>query len=63
MPVVRCAREMRQLVPGQVLRLLATDRGAIADLPAWAADTGNELLQWHEEAGVLVFYLRRGEPQ
>ena len=60
MPVVRCSREMKALQPGQVLKLLATDRGAITDIPAWAADTGKELLEWHEEDAALVFYLRRG---
>lgn len=62
MPVVRLGREMRTLETGQVLKLLATDRGACTDIPAWAADTGNELLESREENGVLVFLLRKGEP-
>jgi TusA-related sulfurtransferase len=49
------------MAPGQVLKVLATDRGAIADFPAWAEDTGNHLLAWHEEDGALVFLLRKGE--
>jgi tRNA 2-thiouridine synthesizing protein A len=59
MPVIRTAREIRKLAPGQVLKVLGTDRGSIADLPAWAEDTGNEFLSWHEEGGSLVFYIRR----
>jgi TusA-related sulfurtransferase len=62
MPVVRLGRQMKAMEPGQVLRLLATDRGACTDVPAWAADTGNELLESREENGVLVFLLRKGEP-
>ncbi len=61
MPVVKAAKEMRTLEPGQVLKLLATDRGSVADVPAWAEDTGNELLEWHEEDGVFVYLLRKGE--
>ena len=61
MPVVKAAKEMKTLEPGQVLKLLATDRGSIADVPAWAEDTGNELLEWHEEDGVFVYLLRKGE--
>ena len=34
---------------------------AHADFPAWADDTGNELLEWHEEDGKLVFYIKKGE--
>jgi TusA-related sulfurtransferase len=62
MPVVKAGREMKSLTEGQVLKVIATDRGAIADFPAWAEDTGNTVLDWREEQGVLVFYLRKGEP-
>ena len=61
MPVVRAAREIKTLEPGQVLKVLATDRGAIADFPAWADDTGNPLLEWHEEQGALAFWFRKGD--
>ncbi|HSL66107.1 MAG TPA: sulfurtransferase TusA family protein [Gaiellaceae bacterium] len=61
MPVVKTAKEMKGLEAGQVLKLLATDRGAIADIPAWAEDTGNELIEWHEEDGHLVFLIRKQE--
>lgn len=60
MPVVKAAKEIRGLEPGQVLKILATDRGSIADVPAWAADTGNELLDWHEEGDHLVYFVRKG---
>ncbi len=59
MPIVKAAKEIRTIEPGQVLKILATDRGSIADFPAWSEDTGNELLEWHEENGVLIFYIRR----
>ena len=62
MPVVKAGKEIRSLDDGQVLKILATDRGAIADFPAWAEDTENTLLEWHEEGdGVMVFYIRKGE--
>ena len=61
MPVVKAAKEMRSLTSGQVLKVLATDRGSLADMPAWAEDTGNELLSHHEDDGTYVFYLRKGE--
>ena len=61
MPVVKAAKEMKALDPGAVLKILATDRGSIADVPAWAADTGNELLEWHEEGDHLVYFVRKGD--
>jgi TusA-related sulfurtransferase len=62
MPVVKAGKEIRGLEEGQILKIIATDRGAIADFPAWAEDTENELLEWNEEDdGSLVFYIRKGE--
>jgi tRNA 2-thiouridine synthesizing protein A len=60
MPIVRIGREMGTLTPGLVMKVLATDRGALADVPAWAQDTGNEVLRWHEAGDHLVFYIRKG---
>jgi TusA-related sulfurtransferase len=61
MPVIKIAKAMKALAPGQVLKLLATDRGSIADIPAWAESTGNELLDWHDEGDFLVFFVRKGQ--
>lgn len=61
MPILAATKAMRRLEPGQVLKVLATDRGALSDIPAWAEDTGNELIEWHEEDGHLVFLIRKQE--
>jgi Predicted redox protein, regulator of disulfide bond formation len=61
MPVIKTAKAMKTLTGGQVLKLLATDRGSVADIPAWAESTGNELLESHEEGDTFVFYLRKQE--
>lgn len=61
MPVVKAGKVMRDMEEGKILKIIATDRGAIADFPAWADDTGNELLEWHEEGDTLVFYIKKGE--
>jgi len=62
MPIVKAGKEIRSLADGEVLKILATDRGAIADFPAWAEDTGNPLLSWHEDPdGTLVFYVKKVE--
>jgi hypothetical protein len=48
---------------GGAAAFLATDRGAIADFPAWAEDRGHELIECHEEGGPLVFHVRKQEDQ
>ena len=41
------------------LRVLATDRAAVADFQAFCRETGHALLAWSEEAGVFSFVIRR----
>ena len=60
MPVVKAAKEMKGLAPGQVLKIIATDKGSQADIPAWAEDTGNELLESQSGDGKFVFFVRKG---
>ncbi len=60
MPVVKTAKQMKTLEPGRVLKLLTTDRGSLADIPAWAEQTGNEVVSSHEDADCIVFFLRKG---
>ncbi len=59
MPIVNTGRVINELKPGQVLRVVTTDRGAIADMPAFVEDTGNSLLEWHQDGSDLVFYIRK----
>jgi tRNA 2-thiouridine synthesizing protein A len=60
MPVVRASKAIEPLEEGQVLKILATDKGSVLDLPAWAHDTGNEVVTTAEEFGAFVFYVRKG---
>jgi tRNA 2-thiouridine synthesizing protein A len=59
MPILTLARVMKELQPGQVLAISATDLGAKRDIPAWAEKTGNTLLSETDEKGVLTFYLKK----
>ena len=59
MPVVKTAKAMKAMAPGQVLKLMATDLGSVKDVPAWAQGTGNELVATDEGGGVFTFYLRK----
>lgn len=61
MPIVLANKAIKRIVPGEVIRVLATDKGSLKDFPAWAEDTGNELVSSGEEEGALAFYIRKGE--
>jgi TusA-related sulfurtransferase len=62
MPVMAATKAMRRMQPHQILKVMATDRGALSDIPAWAESTGNELMDSGEADGALVFYIRKSEP-
>jgi tRNA 2-thiouridine synthesizing protein A len=61
MPIVLANKTMKRLGVGDVMKVLATDKGALKDFPAWASDTGNEIVSSGEEEGALVFLIRKGE--
>ena len=59
LPVLRANRALRGMLPGAVLRVLATDRAAVADFEAFCGETGHALLHHDEQDGVLGFTIRR----
>lgn len=61
MPIVMANKTMKRLDVGDVMKVLATDKGALKDFPAWASDTGNEIVTSGEEDGALMFLIRKGE--
>ena len=59
MPVLMTAKAAKTLSVGDIMLVMATDAGARSDIPAWASQTGNELLESSEEGNVLKFYIRK----
>ena len=63
LPVLRANRALRAMQPGERLRVLATDRAAVADFQAFCRETGHALVAVSEEDGVFCFLIRaRGAP-
>ncbi|MEH7441408.1 sulfurtransferase TusA family protein [Bacillus sp. JJ1122] len=60
MPIVRTKKAINTLNPGEVLELLATDKGSKADIQAWAKSSGHQYLGTIEEGDVLKHYIRKG---
>jgi tRNA 2-thiouridine synthesizing protein A len=59
LPVLRTTQRIKSLQVGQVLEVLATDPGSKADFPAWARQTGNELLAATQEGNVFRYLIRK----
>jgi tRNA 2-thiouridine synthesizing protein A len=59
MPVLLTSRGIKKIDSGQIMLVEATDGGSKSDIPSWAKDTGNELLEASDENGVYRYLIRK----
>ncbi|MEE9301189.1 MAG: sulfurtransferase TusA family protein [Alphaproteobacteria bacterium] len=59
LPVLRAKKALREVPPGGLLEVLATDPSSVADFQAFCQTTQTTLEEWHEEEGVYVFRIRK----
>lgn len=59
LPILRAKKALATMQSGEVLKVKATDSGAAHDFPAFAKQTGNELLSSATEGDVMIFFLKR----
>jgi tRNA 2-thiouridine synthesizing protein A len=59
MPVVKVSKGIKDIEVGQVIEALTTDPGALADFPAWARTSGNEIIKTDQDGEVIKFYIKR----
>lgn len=59
MPVIKVAQAMTGANVGQTIEVIATDRGALSDIPAWAKDMGHALKEQFEESNSYHFVLEK----
>ena len=60
LPVLKARKALKDLKAGGVLRVLATDPGAVKDFEHFCKTTGAHLLDCQEQAGgVLAFTLQK----
>jgi tRNA 2-thiouridine synthesizing protein A len=58
-PVIKVSKGIKEIQVGQVLMAVTTDPGALADFPAWARTSGNEILKTEQESGLIKFIIKR----
>jgi len=59
MPVVKMQLAIKKLAPGAVIEGIATDPGVMADIPAWARTSGNELLSIEQQGKEYHFLVKK----
>ncbi len=59
MPVLKISKAIKDLDTGQTVELIATDKGALSDIPAWASDMGHSLKEQFTEGDELHFVVEK----
>ena len=59
LPILRTKKALAELQSGQVLKVLATDPGAVKDFQTFSKQTGHELLSHDEADKEYTFFMRK----
>lgn len=59
LPILKTKKALNTMQRGQTLYVRATDPGSVLDFKAFAAQTGNQLLESSEADGVFSFLLKK----
>jgi len=59
MPIYKTAQKMKELTSGEVLEIVADDKGIKKDMPAWCNATGNECLGTEEKDGEFHIFVKK----
>ena len=59
MPIVKTVDKFKQLKPGEVLEVVADDKGIKEDMPTWCEATGHEFLGVEAKGEELRVYVKK----
>jgi tRNA 2-thiouridine synthesizing protein A len=59
LPILRSKKSLADMASGQVLRIIATDPGAVIDFQVFSDQTGNILLSLSETNKEFTFYIKK----
>ena len=59
LPILRARKALNDMQSGQVLKLVATDPGAVKDFQAFSKQTGNELLASETANNEFIFFMKK----
>jgi tRNA 2-thiouridine synthesizing protein A len=59
LPILKAKKVLNEMASGQVLKIVATDPGAVKDFQSFSRQTGHPLVSSTEEGRSFVFLLRK----
>ncbi|MBI2265460.1 MAG: sulfurtransferase TusA family protein [Armatimonadetes bacterium] len=58
-PTIRAAQKLKELQPGQVLKMVSTDFNSVEDLRIWCESVGHEFLGSETAQDTVAVFIRR----
>jgi tRNA 2-thiouridine synthesizing protein A len=59
LPILKAKKALAEMTSGQILRVVATDKGSVRDFQAFSKQTGNELLSHSADEREFIFFMKR----
>jgi tRNA 2-thiouridine synthesizing protein A len=59
LPIVKLSQAIKELPVGAIIEGVATDPGVMADVPAWAKSTGQELISIEQQGKEYRFLIKK----
>lgn len=59
LPLLKAKQALRDLAPGELLRVTATDAGSVRDFQAFAKISGHELVGFSERDTIFCYLLKK----
>ena len=59
LPILRTKKAITPMASGEILKMVSTDPGSVADVGAFSRRTGHAIVDQSEGNGEFVFFLRR----
>jgi tRNA 2-thiouridine synthesizing protein A len=58
-PIFETRKKIDSMKSGSILKIIADDPAAEADIPSWAGTTGNEVLSMKKENDKVIFFIKK----
>lgn len=59
LPILRAKKSLKEMQPGQILAIEATDPGSAKDFESFCKQTGNEMVKASEAGSVYYYEIRK----
>jgi tRNA 2-thiouridine synthesizing protein A len=61
LPILKCKKAISKLNASEVLKISATDKGAVKDFQAFCKQTGHTLLEQTQIEDTFIFFIKKRE--